>query len=69
MMEMPCLFSDLISLSRIGRRTASVFPDPVGAIRRMLPPAMIFGIATVCGGVGDLIPDSASASRIGSERL
>jgi len=50
------------SWSKIGRSTASVFPEPVGAMRRTFFPAMIFGIAAIWGAVGVLIPDSAMVS-------
>ena len=53
----------------MGRRTASVLPEPVGAISRTLAPFMIFGMAADCGGVGVLNPDSARASRIVVERF
>ena len=69
MMEIPCLFSNFINWSRIGSRTASVFPDPVGAMRRTLAPVNILGIAIACGGVGATIPAPARAFLILSERF
>ena len=69
MIEMPCRFSILVSWSRIGSRTASVFPDPVGAMSRTFVPPMILGMATDCGGVGEVNPDSARASWIVLERF
>ena len=47
--------------SRMGIIAASVFPIPVGATRRMWPPARILGMTSACGGVGSVIPLSARA--------
>jgi hypothetical protein len=49
----------------IGKRTASVFPLPVGAIKRTFFPANIGGKAKTCGSVGSENPNSANASRTG----
>ena len=49
----------------IGRRTASVFPLPVGAIRSTFSPAKMSGIAITCGSVGSEKPNSASPSQTG----
>ena len=48
-------------VSRIGSIAASVFPIPVGATRRTFPPSRILGMASAWGGVGSVIPLSASA--------
>jgi hypothetical protein len=57
-----------IRLLKTGRRTASVFPVPVGAINNTFFPANISGKASVCGSVGSLNPSSAKASRTGLAR-
>ena len=67
--EIPLRSSNWVSRLRIGRRTASVLPDPVGAIKSTFFPAKISGIAAVCGGVGSLIPVAANASWTGTVSL
>ena len=58
----------LIMLSRIGRKAASVFPVPVGAIRSALRPSATRGTIFICGSVGDLNPLSSRAFRRGGEK-
>ena len=62
---MPFAFSCWISLEKIGSNTASVFPLPVGAIRRTFLPASIGRKAIVCGFVGIKNPSSCNILRIG----
>ena len=49
----------------MGRRTASVFPLPVGAISKTFFPESKVGIAVVCGSVGSVNPSSARVLRTG----
>ena len=67
-MEMPFRSGVWISLMKIGRRTASVFPLPVGAMRRTFFPSRIGGIALVWGSVGWENPSSARALTTGLGR-
>lgn len=52
----------------MGSSTASVFPLPVGAIKRTFVPDKINGKAMVCGNVGSENPNSAKALRMGFAR-
>lgn len=52
----------------MGRRAASVLPEPVGATIRTFSPPKILGIAVFCGGVGCSIPLSRTASLTSFER-
>jgi hypothetical protein len=49
----------------MGSSTASVFPLPVGAIKRTFSPDKINGKAMVCGNVGSENPSATKALRTG----
>ena len=57
--------SCLMKLENTGKRTASVFPLPVGAIKSTFSPRNIGGMAIICGSVGSEKPNSANASQTG----
>jgi hypothetical protein len=62
--SMPPEASSFRMASKTGSRAASVFPLAVGAIRRMLSPAMMGSMAFSWGGVGSLIPRASKPSSI-----
>jgi len=62
--DMPSSLEELRRFEKTGSKAASVFPLPVGAIRRTFSPRRIRGIAFFCGSVGSENPRSASAERI-----
>jgi hypothetical protein len=65
-MPSPCpSFTTLLSS---GRMAASVFPDPVGATTRTFSPAAMSGDASTWGGVGWVMPISATIFLTRSSR-
>jgi hypothetical protein len=54
-----------MKLENMGRRTASVFPLPVGAIRRTFSPCRMDGMALLCGAVGSKNSRLTKASPTG----
>src|SRR5579864_8748538 len=55
-------------LSSIGRKAASVFPVPVGAMSRAFLPSATSGTILICGSVGVLNPLSSRAFSRGWEK-
>jgi len=59
----------LMSMSKIGRTAASVFPVAVGEMRRTFFPSRILGMTFCCGSEGDVKPFSSISLRIGRENV
>ena len=69
MQRMPCPSLFLKMESNMGSMADSVFPIPVGATTKTFFPADIFGIASLWGSVGSVMPFALRASTISGHRV